>query len=65
MHLVVLVFCAMGMGNERCVCTWAGGVALERSVGNMLVVAAAVNGGQYLVGAADTRDDADWHRLFV
>ena len=55
----------MGMGNERCVCTWAGGVALERSVGNMLVVPAAVNGGQYLVGAADTRDDADWRRLCV
>ena len=55
----------MGMGNERCVCTWTGGVALERSVGNMLVVPAGVDGGHSLVGAADTRDDADWGRLFV
>ena len=55
----------MGMANEHCVSTGPGGAALERSGGNVLVVPAAVYRGQSVLGAADTRNDADWRRLFV
>ena len=55
----------MGMANEHCVSTGPGGAALERRGGHVLVVPAAVYRGQSVVGAADTRNDADWRRLFV